>query len=195
MKKAPAFIIYGLVDPRTLLIRYVGMSSSGLLRPKQHRKHSGPHCGNWIKQLQRLGHAYEIVVLEVCQSAFDLPAAECWWIDYGKASRWPLTNCRSGGLLSKAGAQQLRERLERRAARTIKKDEEKKKKDKLSEEQRMLWFENHRKRVEELSREHDKCVEELRRAQEPAKQAEELRRIHGPAKWVEELRRTLWEAK
>jgi hypothetical protein len=193
--KGPAFIIYGLVDPRTLLIRYVGMSSSGLLRPKQHRKQSGPHCGRWIKQLQRLGLDYEIVVLEVRQSAFDLPAAECWWIDYGKASRWPLTNCRPGGLLSKAGAQQLRERLERRAARAKREDEEKKMRAKRSEEQRALWFENHRKRVEELRREHNKRLEESRRAEEPAKRAEELRRIQAPAKWAEEVHRMLWETK
>jgi hypothetical protein len=30
------YLIYGLVDPRDNLVKYVGKSSKGLIRPKQH---------------------------------------------------------------------------------------------------------------------------------------------------------------
>lgn len=36
------FLIYGLVDPRTNEVRYVGRSSSGLVRPKHHSVDARP---------------------------------------------------------------------------------------------------------------------------------------------------------
>lgn len=93
-------IIYGLVDPRTQLVRYVGKSTSGLTRPRAHRSASGraaaTHSANWIRQLKSLGLDYEIVVLDQ-GSATELPALERWWISYGRASGWPLTNLTDGG--------------------------------------------------------------------------------------------------
>lgn len=92
-----ARLIYGLVDPRTLLVRYVGQSARGLARPRDHR---GPARDNtrrstWIKSLRALGLNFEIVVLE--QGCVDLDASERWWIAYGRASGWALTNHTDGG--------------------------------------------------------------------------------------------------
>jgi hypothetical protein len=93
---APA-IIYGLVDPRTRLIRYVGKSTSGLRRPRRHRRECAgkTHRERWIAQLRCAGLDYEIAVLEV--SPADLALAERWWIAFGRASGWPLTNLTDGG--------------------------------------------------------------------------------------------------
>lgn len=61
------FLIYGLLDPRTGLLRYIGKSTCGLRRPRMHRsvpKKEGKHKTNWLLQLQREGLEPEIVVLE-----------------------------------------------------------------------------------------------------------------------------------
>lgn len=106
------YLIYGLIDPRTLLVRYVGKSSTGLLRPNSHRaaaRCAAPrgHCGRWINSLHRLGLDYVVVVLEDIVPQLDSLAAaavksrlndmERWWIAYGRASGWELTNMTSGG--------------------------------------------------------------------------------------------------
>lgn len=95
-------LIYGLIDPRTRLVRYVGQSSTGLTRPKSHgqpavlERNTG-HSGNWIRELRASGLGYEIVVLEWCAAVAELDIRESWWIDYARASGWPLTNLKPGG--------------------------------------------------------------------------------------------------
>lgn len=92
-------LIYGLVDPRTLLVRYIGLSSHGLARPAKHRYAASlrrkSHKNHWIKALRAEGLDYIIVVLE--ESPQDLNATEIWWIAYGRACGWPLTNLTDGG--------------------------------------------------------------------------------------------------
>lgn len=97
-------LIYGLIDPRTLLIRYIGLSSNGMKRPRNHRNPSCPdtYCRRWVKSLQREGLTYQIVVLEMPTRVADLPEAERWWIAYGRACDWPLTNLTEGGGPSEA---------------------------------------------------------------------------------------------
>jgi hypothetical protein len=114
----PTNLIYGLIDPRSRLIRYVGMSSCGMRRPKQHRSTSCPntYCRRWVQQLQELRLDYEIVVLETVSNAADLSQAECWWIAFGKACGWPLTNLTAGGGPSEAAITEQRRRREARAA-------------------------------------------------------------------------------
>lgn len=96
------WLIYGLVDPRTKLVRYVGQSSSGLRRPRHHAnpsqlKSKRTHRSSWIKSLQAIGLRYEIAVLEVFASEAPLNDAEQWWIAYGRACGWDLTNHTDGG--------------------------------------------------------------------------------------------------
>jgi len=94
-------LIYGLIDPRTRLIRYIGMSSTGASRPRHHacpsQLRQNSHRASWIRNLLRSGRLYEIVVLEVLPNANDLDEAECWWIAFGKACGWLLTNAQDGG--------------------------------------------------------------------------------------------------
>lgn len=94
--------IYGLVDPRTKLVRYVGLSTTGIKRPQQHRsqkaRDSKLYKSRWIIELERCGLTFEIVVLEVTRGNWEeLCAVEKWWIAYGRASGWPLTNLTDGG--------------------------------------------------------------------------------------------------
>lgn len=100
----PMNLIYGLIDPRTRLIRYIGQSSVGTQRPKQHAKDakagSATYCHNWIKALQRLTLTYEIVILDTLNDVLELDEEECWWITFGRACGWPLTNLTDGGVPS-----------------------------------------------------------------------------------------------
>lgn len=94
-------IIYGLVDPRTLMVRYVGLSSSGLKRALSHGKTHAlskdrSYKAKWIRLLQRESLNYEIAILQ--ESELDaLEDNERWWIRYGRLSGWPLTNMTDGG--------------------------------------------------------------------------------------------------
>lgn len=100
-----SLLIYALIDPRTDLIRYVGLSCKGLQRAKTHgmpstlKEEPIAHKTHWIKQLLQRGLRYRIHVLEICQTDQQLSDAEIWWIAYGTISGWPLTNYHPGGML------------------------------------------------------------------------------------------------
>ena len=94
--------VYGLIDPRTSLVRYIGLAISDK-RPRQHRACLNPlwnrqatHKTNWIQELANAGFDYEICVLEECEE-HELREKEIWWIAYGRACGWPLTNLTDGG--------------------------------------------------------------------------------------------------
>lgn len=95
------YIIYGLVDPRDRQLRYIGKSSSGFKRPKQHgdpcRLKGRSHKENWIRQLHKERLEYEIVVIQKCNDNEDLDSLEPQWISYFKKMGCPLTNCQEGG--------------------------------------------------------------------------------------------------
>lgn len=92
--------VYGLVDPRTLLVRYVGKTVSGMRRPRNHgeaaRLKARTYCAAWVHSLHAAGLTYTIVVLEHGPKD-QLSDIERWWIAYGRACGWPLTNLTDGG--------------------------------------------------------------------------------------------------
>lgn len=93
-------LIYGLTDPRTGSVRYIGKSRTGLRRSSQHQgrpSEKNPHKSRWIMSLKIVGLAYGVVVLERVVSASDLDDAERRWIAYGRKEGWPLTNLTDGG--------------------------------------------------------------------------------------------------
>jgi hypothetical protein len=94
------FIVYGLIDPASKLIFYIGCTTKGLQRPKQHRLRGIAKCREYIVNLQRAGLEYEIAPLESVNDPSALPDTERWWIAYGKCCGWPLTNQRKGGELN-----------------------------------------------------------------------------------------------
>lgn len=114
----PENVIYALIDPRSLLIRYIGLSSNGISRAKDHRRPSCPdtYCRRWVKSLQRLGLDYEIFKLETFDTPTKLAEAERWWIAYGRACGWPLTNIMDGGGMSEETILKKRRQREFRLA-------------------------------------------------------------------------------
>lgn len=97
--EGPKYIIYGLEDPRTSQIRYIGKSTSGLKRPSEHgrKNRSSGKCKNWIKSLQNKGMTFKIKILEVLEEETLLNASERKWIAIGRELNWPLTNMTDGG--------------------------------------------------------------------------------------------------
>ncbi len=95
----PKYLIYGLTDPRTEQVRYIGKSTIGMRRPREHGRkgRSNAKCKNWLKSLHAKGLKFGIVVLEVCENEESLNPAECRWIAYGRAENWELTNMTNGG--------------------------------------------------------------------------------------------------
>lgn len=96
------YLIYGLLDPRTEELRYIGRSSSGLTRPSMHWVPSKiqtdkTHKGNWIRSLLRAGLLPKITVLETFRSATPLNEAEQKWIQRWKTKGAKLTNGTIGG--------------------------------------------------------------------------------------------------
>jgi len=86
-------IIYGLKDPRTDDIMYVGKSIQGLLRPKQHLV--GSHnelVRDWVNALHADNLEPEIIVLERSDSPDFLIDKEKFWMDKLLKEKHPLLN-------------------------------------------------------------------------------------------------------
>lgn len=83
--------IYGLVDPETLELRYVGKTRVGMKRALA--QHSA-RCRNWIRKLKRRGLVQEVIVLEETN---DLNEAERRLISLFRRLGHPLTNVADGG--------------------------------------------------------------------------------------------------
>lgn len=94
------YIVYALIDPTTLLVRYVGKSTRGGYRAEWHLTESGrkgeTHRANWLKQIHQSGLTPIVHVLESA-SKETLDESEVWWIVYGRMCGWPLTNMTAGG--------------------------------------------------------------------------------------------------
>jgi hypothetical protein len=96
-------IIYGLVDPRSGELRYVGKSTSGLTRPKKHltssllRKEANTHRVKWIKSVIKDGLLPRIVVLEETEDPELLDGLEKAAIAKFRAEGVRLVNGTDGG--------------------------------------------------------------------------------------------------
>lgn len=96
-------IVYGLVDPRFGSLRYIGKSTRGLVRPRQHttprflQREAHTHKARWLAELIRNGFLPEIVVLRECTSFEELEVAEREMIAAKRLEGCPLTNHADGG--------------------------------------------------------------------------------------------------
>lgn len=102
MARKLQLIVYALIDPCTLMIRYIGKSVNGMSRARWHFSASGregnTHRANWLKGLARDLLVPIVTVLDTSAlSRHGLDQLEIWWIAYGKAFGWPLTNMTDGG--------------------------------------------------------------------------------------------------
>lgn len=93
--------IYGLTDPRTGLIRYVGKTDHPRLRLRAHIEDALATYADtpkkvWIRELMVDAHqAPTMVILE--DAVGNWRKREQWWIAFGKRLGWPLTNSTAGG--------------------------------------------------------------------------------------------------
>lgn len=94
-------LIYILIDPFTQENRYVGKSTSGLSRPKQHFKakelKGTTHKANWVKSVMAKGKLPIIYVIEEFDTKEELEEAEQFWIANFKFLGCNLTNATLGG--------------------------------------------------------------------------------------------------
>lgn len=93
----PVFI-YGLVDPLTDEIRYIGKT----VRPKERLQNhmnekSNCHRSHWLQSLKAQGLRPSMVLIEEVCGAWPWQESERHWIAYGRRHGWPLTNNTSGG--------------------------------------------------------------------------------------------------
>lgn len=100
------FLIYGLSDPETDELRYIGRSSSALKRPRSHWNvyslQRNDHCHNWVKSILAKGLLPKIDVVEELEPGNDvherLNVAEEFWIAAFFVAGCRLTNLQKGGL-------------------------------------------------------------------------------------------------
>lgn len=103
MAKVRNILIYALVDPRCGTKRYIGKSTNGLKRPRQHATPSSrkndhnPGKLRWLEELAGLGLTYSIVVLEYMIDVESVNAREMWWIAEARRQGAPLLNMTDGG--------------------------------------------------------------------------------------------------
>lgn len=80
MIKKEINVIYGLIDPNTKELRYVGYAKDMRKRFNQHHRLSvlkkNTHKNNWIKSLLVQGQKAELIIIEEYQTAEELPQAE-----------------------------------------------------------------------------------------------------------------------
>lgn len=99
--KNKIFTVYGLFDPETLELRYIGKTTVGEAR---YRRHINPktldnnsYKVNWIKSIQSKGLQPVYEVLELANDMDHMNELEEFYIDYFKSLGCKLTNAQNGG--------------------------------------------------------------------------------------------------
>ena len=98
MEESNVSYIYGLVDPRTNEIRYIGKADNFKKRLSEHLRPAnlkmGGHKNHWIKQLLSINLEPEIIILEIVDSKNCYEKEKEWIRFYGREN---LTNDTDGG--------------------------------------------------------------------------------------------------
>lgn len=94
-------VIYGLFDPETNQLRYIGYTSNTKSRYMSHHRLSSlkysTHKNHWLKSLIAKGQKAEMFILETYQTAEELPQAEIELVEYYKSIGCDLVNGTKGG--------------------------------------------------------------------------------------------------
>lgn len=119
--KNKIFTIYGLFDPETLELRYIGKTTVGEAR---YRRHINPktldnnsYKVNWIKSIQSKGLQPVYEVLELANDMDHMNELEEFYIDYFKSLGCKLTNAQNGGKGSpgRVNSDETKEKIRQRA--------------------------------------------------------------------------------
>lgn len=90
--------IYGLVDPESGQVRYIGKSIRPAQRLQNHMNEvSNCHRSHWLQALKKKGLRPGLVIFEAVQGDWPWQESERFWIKRGRALGWPLTNNTNGG--------------------------------------------------------------------------------------------------
>lgn len=91
--------IYGLIDPFTFKVRYIGKTKKKLKeRLSAHcRDVSKTHKSYWIQKILSKNRRPIIVVLKVLSDDEDWISEEIKWIKIARKYNWPLVNSTDGG--------------------------------------------------------------------------------------------------
>jgi hypothetical protein len=94
----PDHYIYGLYDPRTLALRYIGKSD----RPKarlanQMNEHSNTHRCHWLGELRALGLTPVQIIIDATPTGSNWQSIERAYIAAARLAGEPLTNGTDGG--------------------------------------------------------------------------------------------------
>ena len=90
--------IYGLIDPFTNDVRYIGKSIRPDGRLRDHcNDRSSCHRTHWIQSVLAKDSRPGLVILEELSDNADWQAVERKWIAYAREAHWPLTNSTDGG--------------------------------------------------------------------------------------------------
>ncbi len=96
-----AHVIYGLFEPTTGELRYVGKTSNLEERRRGHLSAASlrrsTHKANWLRALVARGEKPECRVIQTLVLERDLSAAEIYWIAYFRSAGCRLTNSTAGG--------------------------------------------------------------------------------------------------
>lgn len=147
--------IYGLIDPRTQEVRYVGKTKDLQERYRIHlyerRKN---HKCNWIEYLQRQGLKPQLIILEEVPET-QWQEAERLWIGHFQSKGIRLTNGREGGT-----GGQMTDEVRRKISlshRGMKHSEESKARIRRANTGRTLT-EEQRNKLSESTKGHKRCV-------------------------------------
>lgn len=97
------FFVYGLCDPSSGHLRYIGKTANGMKRIRLHfspsklKKDGFTRKANWIRSLLKLGLKPQVVIIEEFSSEKPLNESEIFHIAYFKSIGCELTNLTIGG--------------------------------------------------------------------------------------------------
>jgi hypothetical protein len=97
------FIVYGLCEPDTGLLRYIGKTANGMRRIRLHfspsklKRDGRTRKANWIRSLLAKGLKPKVVILEEFESESPLNEQEIFYISYFRFLGCDLTNLTVGG--------------------------------------------------------------------------------------------------
>lgn len=96
--------IYGLIDPRDGSLKYIGKTTQGIERFRQHyysyksySKEGKTKKVNWINKLKKLNLIFDIVYLEYFTNEKEMNESETFYIQYFRSIGCNLLNHNDGG--------------------------------------------------------------------------------------------------
>lgn len=98
-------IVYGLCDPCTNNLRYVGYTGRRISqRLAEHiALRNNAYCRAWIKRLLNKGHKPTLTILSIHKNYYEAIEAEKIWLKYFFLAGYQLTNLAKGGRKNNAG--------------------------------------------------------------------------------------------